>query len=219
MWCGNWIGRHSGRILAVIVGTAILLSICGDVEAARQKKTPAEHRSGGKSRNIFGVVYGDFMSADITLEDKKGLSATAEMNEDFGEGIGIFLDFPVYRSVWCGVSCDLIGLPFQFANGNALDISILAKYNILTRNKMFALRPAAGVGFAFASDVAAADGSVNEMTLRYYVEGVGFPMKGFGLVAQFGFLRGVSGGSSTTKVRIGSLPFLRIGVALGRLSI
>lgn len=203
----------------LFITTVSWVMLCGSAEADRRDKTPALKKSQSKSRSVFGFVYGEFMSADVTFESKSSPSSRFVSNEDFGQGFGLFLDFPVRGNLWLSVAADIIDLPVSIANNDAMNLSLLAKYNILSRSKKAALRPNFGFGFAYSDKVLPAGGSISETTVRYGIEGVAFPVKGIGVVGQFGWWRGVSGGSSTTKVRVGALPFVRVGLAFGRFAI
>ncbi|MBI5266307.1 MAG: hypothetical protein HY851_03650, partial [candidate division Zixibacteria bacterium] len=131
--------------------------------------------------------------------------------------LGMFLDFPVYKGVAVGVAVDAVGLKFGLVDASGLDLSALIKYSFMTRNGKAAIRPCAGLGYAVASNVQGFDGQVTNTTTRFYLEGIYFMTRGFGITGQIGQYRLVSGGSLDYSIHSDAFTYFRLGLVFGRL--
>jgi len=200
-------------IIAVVAANWLWQPVEGSVRTKRQP--PA--RAHGVPRGVFGVTYGTLGSADLTLEDKAAPFSARTFSNDGGSSVGVFIDFPVYKGAAVGVAADAVGLKFGIADASGLDLSLLFKYSLMSRNGKAAIRPCVGIGYALASNVQGLDGQVENTTTRFYLEGIYFLSRGVGLTAQIGQYRLISGGSLDYKIHSGPFTFFRVGLVFGRL--
>ena len=211
------IPRSISGMLCVVCVFLSLVSLPTYAERVPRSKRVPPAKKYASLVGIFGAVYGSFGSGNITVQGKTPSFGRSEFKGDGGTAYGGFVDIPVYRLVWLGVSLDHVEVPYYGESNNSIDFSLHCKLQFVSHDGRLAIRPSGAIGHGVVSNVSGYNGQINVTTGRYYLEGLAFFTRRIGVEMQIGQYYGLSGGSHDFDITGGPFTFFRAGLVFGRL--